>query len=178
MDRSPPSNTVLQTDLRMSDIRRATVADAEILARHRVEMFREMGQVIPGLYRPLFEACRTYFVEAIPTERYIGWVCESSSRPKAVIGGAGIQLRELAPRPDRTGRHLPSGPEGYVLNVFTEPQWRRQGVAESLMRALIAWATARGVQRLSLHASLEGRALYEKLGFVPSNEMRRDYVVP
>ena len=37
-----------------------------------------------------------------------------------------------------------AGPEGYVLNVFTESQCRRQGVAESLMRALIAWATTRG----------------------------------
>jgi hypothetical protein len=33
----------------MRVIRRATVADAAILARHRVEMFREMGQVTPGL---------------------------------------------------------------------------------------------------------------------------------
>jgi GNAT superfamily N-acetyltransferase len=159
-------------------IRRATVADAAILARHRVEMFREMGQVTPGISGPLFEASRAYFVAAIPAERYIGWVCESSSGPKVVIGGAGMQLRELAPRPDRSGQHLPSGPEGYVLNVYTEPQWRRQGVADSLLRALIAWATARGVQRLSLHASAEGRPLYEKLGFAPANEMRRDSVEP
>ena len=69
-----------------------------------------------------------------------------------------------------------AGPEGYVLNVFTESQCRRQGVAESLMRALIAWATTRGVHRISLHASAEGRPLYEKLGFVPANEMRRDSV--
>jgi GNAT superfamily N-acetyltransferase len=162
----------------MSDIRRATLADAAILARHRVEMFREMGQLAAELSAPLFDASRAYFVEAIPAERYVGWVCEPSSGPKEVIGGAGIQLRELAPRPDRAGQHLASGPEGYVLNVFTEPQWRRHGVAESLMRALIAWATARGVRRLSLHASAEGRLLYEKLGFVPANEMRRDSVEP
>jgi len=44
------------------------------------------------------------------------------------------------------------------------------------MRALIAWATTRGVHWISLHASAEGRPLYEKLGFVPANEMRRDSV--
>ena len=160
----------------MGTIRRATVADAAILARHRVEMFREMGQLIPGLSGPLFEASRAYFVEAISAERYIGWLYESAPGPNEVIGGVGIQLRELAPRPDRTGQHLPSGPEGYVLNVFTEPQWRRQGVAKSLMHALIGWATTRGVHRLSLHASAEGRLLYEKLGFLPANELRRDCV--
>jgi GNAT superfamily N-acetyltransferase len=162
----------------MGTIRRATVADAEILARHRVEMFREMGQVTPGVSGLLFEASRAYFVEAIPADRYIGWVCEGPTGPREVIGGAGLQLRDLAPRPDRTGQRLASGPEGYVLNVFTEPQWRRQGVAELLMRALMEWATARGVQRLSLHASAEGRPLYEKLGFTPANEFRRDCVEP
>ncbi len=162
----------------MGTIRRATVADAEILARHRVEMFREMGQVTPEISGLLFEASRAYFVAAIPAERYIGWLCEGPTGPREVIGGVGLQLRDLAPRPDRTGQRLAAGPEGYVLNVFTEPQWRRQGVAELLMRAVIAWATERGVQRLSLHASAEGRPLYEKLGFTPANEFRRDCVEP
>ncbi|TMF04677.1 MAG: GNAT family N-acetyltransferase [Chloroflexi bacterium] len=176
MDLFRRRNTVSPSECHMSVIRRATVADAAVLARHRVEMFREMGQVTPGVSGRLFEASRAYFVEAISAERYIGWLYESAPGPNEVIGGVGIQLRELAPRPDRTGQHLPSGPEGYVLNVFTESQCRRQGVAESLMRALIAWATTRGVHRISLHASAEGRPLYEKLGFVPANEMRRDSV--
>jgi len=46
------------------------------------------------------------------------------------------------------------------------------------MRVLIGWASARGLQRISLSASGEGRPLYEKLGFVPANECRRDCVEP
>lgn len=155
-------------------IRPAAPSDAPILARHRAEMFREMGTLPASQYDALVAASETYFEQAIPAGRYLGWVCEADDAPPRVVGGAGMQTRELAPRPDASGQRLASGPEGYVLNVFTEKPWRRRGVAARLMRELMLWAEAHGVQRLSLHASSEGRPLYEALGFVPTNEMRRD----
>lgn len=155
-------------------VRHATADDASILARHRAEMFREMGILPPTLYHTLVEASRTFFERAIPAGRYLGWVCECGQPPGTIVGGAGVQLRELAPRPDSRGQRLASGPECYVLNVFTELQWRRRGVAGRLMRELMKWAEMQGIERLTLHASSEGRALYEKLGFVATNEMRRE----
>jgi len=41
-----------------------------------------------------------------------------------------------------------------------------------LLRRIIEWARAEDVDRIILHASDEGRSLYERLGFVVSNEMR------
>jgi hypothetical protein len=40
------------------------------------------------------------------------------------------------------------------------------------MRALLSDLAARGVRRIVLHASEDGRPLYERLGFVATNEMR------
>jgi len=40
------------------------------------------------------------------------------------------------------------------------------------METAIAWARAHGIARLVLHASPEGRPLYEQLGFEATNEMR------
>ncbi len=40
------------------------------------------------------------------------------------------------------------------------------------MREVIGWARAHGIRRLTLHASDEGRLLYQKLGFVATHEMR------
>ena len=40
------------------------------------------------------------------------------------------------------------------------------------MRQVIRWAEAERLDRLVLHASEEGRALYQRLGFAASNEMR------
>ena len=40
------------------------------------------------------------------------------------------------------------------------------------MQHVIDWARGHGIARLVLHASSEGRQLYERLGFEATNEMR------
>jgi GNAT superfamily N-acetyltransferase len=152
--------------------RPATAADAPILARHRAEMFRDMGELAEEMYEPLVAASRRYFEHAIRSGEYVAWFAAPADRPAEVVGGAGMQLRPALPRPGRHGREVTHGPQGLIVNVFTERPWRRRGVAELLMREIIAWARANGIRSLVLHASLEGRALYEKLGFVATNEMR------
>jgi GNAT superfamily N-acetyltransferase len=41
-----------------------------------------------------------------------------------------------------------------------------------LLQRIIDWARAERLDRLVLHASEAGRSLYERLGFVGTNEMR------
>lgn len=152
-------------------IRRAAAADAAVLARHRAEMFRDMGELPAASYDGLVAASLAHFAEALPAGRYHGWLAVRADRPEEVVAGAGLQLIERLPRPDAQGRVIAAS-EGYVFNVFTERPWRRRGVAERLMREVIDWAGAHGIRRLTLHASAEGRLLYEKLGFAATNEMR------
>jgi GNAT superfamily N-acetyltransferase len=59
-----------------------------------------------------------------------------------------------------------------ILNVYTYPQFRRRGIARRLMQTMIDWCAREGFARVTLHASAEGRHLYESLGFELSNEMR------
>ena len=59
-----------------------------------------------------------------------------------------------------------------IINVFTEPQWRPHEIAGLLIKGIVAWSKSERLGRLILHASDEGRSLYEKFGFVASNEMR------
>ena len=61
---------------------------------------------------------------------------------------------------------------GWIQNVYTEAEFRRRGLARRLMEAVIAWCRVEGFRTVSLHASLEGRSLYESMGFRATNEMR------
>jgi GNAT superfamily N-acetyltransferase len=65
------------------------------------------------------------------------------------------------PQPgDTTGR------EGYIMNMYTDPAWRGRGVASLMVRAILDFARAAGVRQVHLHASPQGRSVYERAGFV------------
>lgn len=62
--------------------------------------------------------------------------------------------------------------EGYLLSIFVAPEWRRRGVATALVAAAIHAARERGLRRIRLHSTPEGRRTYERAGFVARlNEM-------
>jgi GNAT superfamily N-acetyltransferase len=154
-------------------VRLATPADAPVLARHRAEMFRDMGTLPRDQYAPFRAAAEHALAAWLESGEYVSWVVSPLDRPGEIVGGAGIQIRKLLPRPIPGSPTIRVGHEAIVLNVFTERAWRRRGIARRLMEHAIAWSRAHGIARLVLHASPEGRPLYEQLGFEPTNEMRR-----
>jgi GNAT superfamily N-acetyltransferase len=153
-------------------VRPATEADAAVVARHRVAMFRDMGTLPAEQGPPLLTASEAYFRRAIPAGLYAGWLATPAGRPGEVVGGGGIQIREMIPRLRLDETAVDSGPQGLIVNVYTEPAWRRRGIGELLMREILAFTRRRGIHNVVLHASDDGRPLYEKLGFRPTNEMR------
>jgi ribosomal protein S18 acetylase RimI-like enzyme len=153
-------------------VREATVADIPLLAGHRAAMFRDMGQLAADWEAALVGATASYLRDALPRGEYLGWVAESGSPLAEPVGGAGAQLRPILPRPCSSSEGVEFGPEAIILNVYVEPAWRRRGVGEALMRSVLDALAERKVRRIVLHASDEGRSLYERLGFIPTNEMR------
>jgi GNAT superfamily N-acetyltransferase len=156
-------------------IRLATPKDADAIAEHRARMFDEMGEVPPGAFEILRAKSRERLRDFLTRGEYIGWLAIPTHRPDIIAGGAGVQLREVLPHPlSRTteGNKIAEGRHAIIINVFTEPEWRRQGVAVLLLQRIIDWARAERLDRLVLHASEAGRSLYARLGFVGTNEMR------
>ena len=66
----------------------------------------------------------------------------------------------------------------YLLNVYVYQEFRRQGVARRLMQVMVDWCRAQGFSTVWLHASDEGRPLYESMGFAASNEMKLTFAPP
>jgi GNAT superfamily N-acetyltransferase len=155
-------------------IRPATPDDAPIIASHRANMFRDMGQLTPEVYDALLAVTERRLREALASGEYVGWLALNPDS-SAVIGGAGAQRRLAFPHPQRLDDGavgIGEGRHAIVLNVYTDRAWRRRGVAEALMGAVVRWAREERLDRLVLHASEEGRPLYQRLGFAATNEMR------
>jgi GNAT superfamily N-acetyltransferase len=157
----------------MSDyrIRRCTLADAATVARHRVAMFLEMGEVPSDeLANRLLAESTSALAVAMGDGSYVGWFALDEG--DQVVAGAGAHVKPQLPRLTPDGSRVAASPVPLVVNVYTEPPWRRRGVAKALMQTLMRWASAEGYDRVILHASDAGRALYTSLGFIPTNEMR------
>jgi ribosomal protein S18 acetylase RimI-like enzyme len=60
---------------------------------------------------------------------------------------------------------------GYVFGVRVDPQHRSRGIATRLTQEAVAYLRELGCVRVRLHASRFGRPIYERFGFVPTNEM-------
>jgi GNAT superfamily N-acetyltransferase len=151
-------------------VRRATVDDVTTIARHRAAMFVDMGRATVDLVERLVEDTEVYLRDALPREEYLGWLASPEEDDARIVAGAGVQRRRVLPFP-RTGG-VAFGHQAIVLNVYTEPAFRRHGLARRLMSEILAWARAVRIESLVLHAAHEGRPLYEQLGFVSTNEMR------
>jgi GNAT superfamily N-acetyltransferase len=147
-------------------IRRAGAEDLTHLLHHRLAMFEEMGFCNPLELREVEKASSEYFREALRTETYAGWLVEEQDGGKVVAGG-GVVLAQWPGFPSETRAE-----RAWILNMYTEPEARRQGIAKQLLEVIVAWCRERGFSAVSLHASSFGRPLYESAGFEPTNEMR------
>ena len=146
-----------------SQTRPLTGSDLDLVVRHRQEMFREMGR--PDAELTAMSACFRPWVEPrLRDGSYFGWVIEQDARPAA---GIGMMVLDWPPHP----YHPSDSRRAYILNVFVEPEYRGKGFATALVKTAQKEASERGIAFMVLHASPQGRPLYEKLGWKPTTEM-------
>ena len=156
-------------------IRPATIADQAIIAHHRVSMFVDMGSVDPADVPFLRATTLAWLAQAIPRGDYLGWLAAPHDAPGRTVAGAGVHVRRVLPFPEKRpdGRHkVAEGRQAIIVNVYTEQEFRRRGLARRLMEAILAWAQSVDLESLVLHAAPDARHLYESMGFAPTNEMR------
>jgi GNAT superfamily N-acetyltransferase len=137
-------------------------------------MFQDMGEISAAAFDGFLAEARVWLERALDSGEYVGWLGVPKDKPEIIAGGAGVQLRQVSPHPCRPPKEgsFAKGRHAIVLNVFTEPEWRRCGLARLLMQEIVRWAGAEQLDQLVLHASAEARVLYEQMGFVATNEMR------
>ena len=147
-------------DLRL---RRGTPADLEVVLQHRREMFDDMK--MGGDFEAAEPLSRDFFGRAFAEGNYHAWFFEDSSG--RIMAGGGVILVEYHPSPMDPRARRP-----WVVNVYVDPTHRRLGLARRLMDVMIEWTRKERYAHLLLHASNDGRPLYESMGFAATNEMR------
>ena len=147
-------------DLRL---RKGTPGDLEVVLRHRRAMFDDMNMA--GDFEAAEPLSRDFFGRAFAEHNYHAWFFEDASG--RIVAGGGVILVEYHPSPMDHRARRP-----WVVNMYVEQAWRRRGLARKLMDVMIEWTRAQGYAHLLLHASNDGRPLYESMGFAASNEMR------
>jgi GNAT superfamily N-acetyltransferase len=147
----------------VSQLRPLTGADLDLVVRHRKEMFREMGRPDEELVA-MSAGFRPWLEPRLRDGTYFGWLFELDARP---VAGVGMMVLDWPPHP----YHPADSRRAYILNMFVEPEHRGKGFATALMEKARDEARQRGITFMVLHASPQGRPLYEKPGWKPTSEM-------
>jgi GNAT superfamily N-acetyltransferase len=141
-------------------IRKATLADLPLLLSYRRAMAEEMDRADELAVNRMIEALEPYLRSAIPEDRWHSWIAEPG-------GCASVEIVRWVP-----GRQDPTPRRAWIHSLYVEPAFRRHGIGRQLTATITAWCREQGFEWVYLHASEQGRPLYESLGFLSSSEMR------
>ncbi|HTN16368.1 MAG TPA: GNAT family N-acetyltransferase [Chitinophagaceae bacterium] len=141
----------------MIKISQATPEEIPVVVDMRILFADELG----GKPDPETEArmrlqLETYFSEEL-NRSYLCYYAE--------VNGTVASIAGLVIRKQPGSLKNPSGKWGYIMNVFTLPEFRRLGLSAQVMRALMDKAIELGITSFELHATPQGEPTYQKLGF-------------
>ena len=148
-------------------IRQATLRDVAVLVHHRRGMWEDMGERNTTSLDRADVNFERWVRLKIHNGEVVGWIVETSDH--RVVGGGCVWIRPVQPRPNLSDLFDP-----YLFSMYTEPGFRREGVASLILRKAVQWSRRNGYRRIRLHASKKGRHLYRKYGFTRTWEMQFD----
>ena len=146
-------------------IRPATLEDLAVILHHRRRMFEDMGLTDQQGLDAMQASSTPLLRRGLRDGTYRGWLVEAPGG--GIVAGGGLIILEFHSHP-----RDPRPQRAWVVNMFTEVEHRRRGLARRLLETVLEWCRAEGMRFVYLHASDDGRPLYEGLGFTATNEMR------
>jgi GNAT superfamily N-acetyltransferase len=130
-------------------------------------MLSEMGFGDPSTYGAYASEFQTFAAQAMTAGTFLSWLAETEDGE--VVAGGAILIVPWPANPKHRKQQ-----RAFLFNVFTEPAFRRLGIARSLIQEMLDWCRGQGFGSVFLHASEAGRPLYQSMGFDTTSEMRYD----
>lgn len=135
--------------------RKLTEADLQTFIQMRITQLREEGakedfDLVPAL--------NDYYRRHLADGTFVSWLALDGEK---IIGTSGMSFVE---KPPYFG--CPSGRLGLLSSMFTNPDYRRNGIAKELLHRVVEEARAYGCGAVQITASDMGVKLYTAYGFV------------
>lgn len=143
--------------------KKATIEDINFLTKSRIEVLKAANQLADDVDMSEVETqSYDYYKKAVSDGTHTAILVFDGDR---FIGAGGISYYRVMPT-----YHNPTGNKAYIMNMYTNPNYRRLGIAYKTLELLVADAKEKGIKAISLEATEMGRLLYEKFGFVNMND--------
>lgn len=105
----------------------------------------------------LKESLENYLPAALHNKHYICWI----ALHEGVVAGIG----GMAVRTNPGSFKNLSGKAGYIMNMYTVPAYRKNGICAAIVNKLVATGRELDIHSFELHATKEGEPVYRKNGF-------------
>lgn len=137
------------------EYKRLTEKELDIFIEMRINQLREEGakediDLVPAL--------RDYYKRHMADGTFVSWLAVDDEE---IIGTSGMSFVE---KPPYFG--CPSGKMGLLSSMFTNPRYRRMGIAKELLHRVVEEARKYGCGTIQITASDMGVKMYEAYGFV------------
>ena len=137
--------------------RKATVNDIDNLAKIRSIFIMEVTGCSEIERDELEIANKIYFKNSLSEGRFVAWFALDGDK---IVATSGLSFSVVPP-----ALHCRDGKTAFIMNMFTFPEYRKQGIGTKLFKRTVEEAKNRGYRRITLNATNMGRPLYEKYGF-------------
>ena len=132
-------------------------SDAEAFAQIRLSQLREEGaQETEGVGDAIAEYCR----EHVPDGSFVAHLALDGEK---IIGTCAISLAHKPPYFQN-----PGGKIALLSSMYVLPEYRRRGIARTLLERAVRSAKDAGCRTVQIMASKMGVPLYESFGFTRS----------
>ncbi len=132
--------------------------EISLLIDYRVMFLKELqGEQLPKSEQELRESLKEYFNYSFKSKTFVGIVAEYHNQP---VGFGGMVIQQIP-----GNFNLINGLEGYILSMYTLPEYRKNGIAKEILDRLVKRGKDDGLGKIYLHASEKGIHLYRQYGF-------------
>ena len=142
----------------MITYRKMSSVELDRFIEMRIKQLREEGAKENIDLTP---ALRDYYIRHMADGTFISWLAFDNER---IIGTSGMSVVE---KPPYFG--CPTGKLGLLSGMFTDKEYRRQGIARELLSRVLDEARKAGCGSVQITASDMGVLLYTDFGFVKND---------